>query len=281
MDIRLISTDLDGTLLGEDRRVSEKNARALRACEARGIRVALVSGRCFESLAKTARDIGLCGPIISTNGTRVDASPDGPTIMEDVFSRRDADTLCALLMESGLYFVVYGRGVMYEMNLGLHPEETGDAKMMRIANETANGCHVDILADENAALETGLNRTLKFIAYGVAPEQMEPMRRALEATGLCSVNSSWHDNLEVMPLGSGKGRALRVLTAHLGLVPEQVMAFGDNLNDLEMLLASGWPVAMGNAVPELKRAAKIIAPSNDRSGVGCVIDENILLGAAV
>ncbi|MDL2206165.1 HAD-IIB family hydrolase, partial [Eubacteriales bacterium OttesenSCG-928-N13] len=91
-----------------------------------------------------------------------------------------------------------------------------------------------------------------------------------------NISSSWHDNIEVMSKDAAKGLALGALLDHFGLTRDQLMAFGDNDNDLDMLRAAGHPVAMQNAVPQLKQAAEIIAPHHDDSGVGQVIEEYIL-----
>lgn len=81
-----------------------------------------------------------------------------------------------------------------------------------------------------------------------------------------------------MVAGAGKGEAVGALCAHYGLAKDQVMAFGDNLNDMAMLRAAGWGVAMENALPEVKAAAKLIAPHHDAAGVAQMIDEYVLKG---
>ena len=87
-----------------------------------------------------------------------------------------------------------------------------------------------------------------------------------------SLSSAYADNVEIMAPGCGKGTALRWLAGRLGVDPADCMAFGDNLNDLSMLEAAGWPVAVENAVDELKKAARMIAPCDADDGVAQIIE---------
>ena len=79
-----------------------------------------------------------------------------------------------------------------------------------------------------------------------------------------------------MPEGTDKGNALRVLSEYFGIDKSETMAFGDFTNDIDLLKAAGHPVAMGNAVEELKEIAEIIAPVNTEGGLGQVVFEKVL-----
>ena len=91
-----------------------------------------------------------------------------------------------------------------------------------------------------------------------------------------SVTSSWSDNIELMKRGAGKGKALRAYADRYLIPKDEIMTFGDQINDMDLLAASGWPVAMENAVEGLKKAAKLIAPHHDASGVGKIIRKYVL-----
>ena len=92
------------------------------------------------------------------------------------------------------------------------------------------------------------------------------------------VSSASPRNLEVMAAGFGKGTALRWLADYYGAPIAGTMAFGDYTNDMELLGAAGWPVAMGNAVAPLKAVARIIAPADVEDGVAQIL-ERVLEGA--
>lgn len=120
-----------------------------------------------------------------------------------------------------------------------------------------------------------MNKAYKFAAFSKDRSKLDAIVEQLKDLPL-SINSAFPFNIEIMEAGKGKGRAVRFLAEHMGISTDQVMSFGDGTNDLAMLQAAGVPVAMGNAVDELKQAAKIIAPTNAEDGEGVIIEEYVL-----
>ncbi len=273
MDIRLIAMDLDGTLLDSEKRISDENARALRACEARGIRTVFASGRSFESLRRMALETGLSSPIISSNGARVDLTPNGPMFRDYPFDPARARTVYDILKASGLYFVVYAAGRFYKCNAA-----GGEDRGLNCAqwNEKKEPSQIEVVDDPARTLAEGLARVHKFVAFSRDPAPLRALRETLAARTDASLSASWFDNLEILRPGAGKGTALKDLSRALGLKKAQIMAFGDNLNDTDMLKSAGHPVAMENAVEPLKALARRIAPHHDDSGVGRVIRQVVL-----
>ena len=108
------------------------------------------------------------------------------------------------------------------------------------------------------------------------PGVLAGLRERLERLPV-TINSAFPFNIEVMDMGRGKGRALTFLADHYGLKKEELMAFGDGTNDLEMLLASGTPVAMANGEEALKKIAAIVAPGNAEDGEAQVIEKWVLM----
>ena len=111
----------------------------------------------------------------------------------------------------------------------------------------------------------------KLEASGDDRTVLDRLKAALESEGFAVTSAFW-TNIEVTEAGCGKGNALSWLGDHIGVPFEQRMAFGDNLNDIELLNAAGWSVAMGNAVPALKRAARLIAPDDAQDGEAEIIE---------
>ena len=278
MDIKLIATDLDGTLLDKSRVIPKLNRDALLACEAKGIFTVLASGRCFESVALLAKEIGLTSPIISANGARVDASPDGPPIMMEYFDRALAERVFSILINSGIYFVCYGPGVMYQ-----HNRKQGSDNTRGLNKESVRTCHTvkndgDVLLvneTERTRME-GLDHIHKFVLFDEDTERLNEISKVLSSKTQCALSSSHYDNLEVMLPGAGKGRAIECLMKHYGIERDQIMAFGDHTNDLTMLQTAGYPVIMDNGLEEMKKMAWKIAPGNDEAGVGKILYEYVL-----
>ena len=275
MDIRLVAMDLDGTLLDSNKRISDENARVLRACEARGIKMVFSSGRSFESLRRMALEVGLSSPIISSNGARVDLTPNGPMLSDYPFDPALARTVYDLLLDSGIYFIVYNPGRLFKCNAAAGEWNRGTNALKW--DEKKEPALIDVVDDPALTVSQGLAHVHKFVAFTPDTARLDAIKEKLRLTP-SSLSSSWFDNVEILRPGAGKGLALRDLTKALGLKKAEVMAFGDNLNDIDMFQSAGVPVAMENAIEPLKALARHIAPHHDQSGVGQALRTLILGG---
>ena len=276
MDIRLIAFDMDDTLLGADGEFPRINVRALRACAERGIFLALNSGRSFETLRDFACALGTSPFIISVNGARVDKGPDGPTLLERVYDGTHTRAVYEAVRASGLYYTVYTRGHTY---MGNSAQRFLYSRFdHHYAHVTRSGPFVyEMVDDEERLRAEGLNRPYKFVALGTEHDARFQEILGRIAPLHMSVSSSRADNLEVMMPGVDKGSALKFLAERLGVSPAQVMAFGDNTNDLPMLSYAGASVAMANGEERVRRAARFVAPHHAEGGVGKFLFEKVLV----
>lgn len=276
MDIRLVATDLDGTLLNEHGIISERSLKALHECETRGIPVVMSSGRMFEGVRLLAKQAGLNSPIISSNGARVDASPFGPVWMEDTLPFPLAQQIFRILKDTGLYIECYSRNTIYQAHAELSPflpSPKAYCPVEEIRDE--DGYAQRFVNDLQRMEQEGLPHAYKLAAFSRDPVRLEEIRQALKGLPV-NISSAFPYNMEIMAQGHGKGRAIRFLAEKLGLKIEQIMAFGDNTNDIEMLQAAGTGVAMGNAAPALFQAADMIAPTNAEDGEAVILEKWVL-----
>lgn len=270
MNIKLILMDLDGTLFGQKGALPEINIKALRECERRDIRLALVSGRGFPFIKRTADRIGINCAIVSANGARIEASADGPCIFEGTFEEEEGRFVMNAMIEADVNFEAYSRDVNYVYKPELMPERHARNLQMNIASG-------DITAeyDEEIMKKHAPHTAYKFVAFARDEESFERTRGILERYRIRHCSSA-SGNLEVMPKGIDKGLAVRRLSEYFHIDRSETMAFGDYTNDIDMLTSSGHPVAMMNAVDEVKAVAEFIAPLNTEGGLGKFIFENIL-----
>ena len=268
MDIRLIAADVDGTILPRGGAFSEATRLAARRCRERGIPFVLDSGRWVGSLEGVMRDLGVEDQYAIAAGGGAVIAPDGEPIMEWTMRQADVESVYAVMRRFDVAINSYVRGGLYQLNT------RAVSRMPR----TYFGQRDDrVVHDDIAAFERdGLRHVYKLEAISENLALIADLRRALARETVSRISGAFRNNTEVASPGMGKGVALRWLAGHLGIAPDQCMAFGDNANDLDMLSAVGWPVAVGNAIEAVKSRARLIAPADVDDGVARVIFERVL-----
>ena len=264
MNIRMIATDVDGTILPRGGVISDATRRAVALCRARGVAFVLVSGRWIGALGDVIRRCGVEDqPLVIVNGSAV-LGPDGAIWHERFMDPADVARVYAVLSRYNVQINSYVPGALYCLNTPAlaHPSSM-------IKGYLGGG---RLVLDDRAAFEgEALERVYKLEGLtedtGLIAEVREALRRETDAQ---VTHSSWR-NVELMSRGMGKAAALGWLAARLGIDLADCMAFGDNANDLDMLWAVGWPVAVGNAADEVRQAARIVADTDANDGVAKVI----------
>lgn len=255
-DIRLIATDLDGTLLDRDGFIRPYTRRTLKECMDRGITVMLVSGRCHNTARMPAVQARLDLVIASSNGARIDKTAYGPTIYERLMNREECAAAYAVLKDCPGKIHSYIRGVNFARE---GDRSTGEK---RIRFDGLPDDPVQWVYNDIARMEAeGLDNVHKFEIYDDRPELLAEYGRRLTEIGM-AVTSSNPEDIEIQPMDSTKGMAVRKMAELLGITKDQIICFGDNTNDESMLREAGIGVAMSNAVPELRAVADYIAPPN-------------------
>lgn len=268
--IRLIAMDMDGTLLdGQARAIPPENVCALRLAAQRGIRLALCSGRLPDDASFFAVDAGLDMAVLALNGGCVLDAPLGPIRRSCFIEGAAMARLKALLDASGLLY-----GMFCENALAVsHAEDGSDPALLW-------GAYI-LRAGSRGAISYGPAATAEILSRGVSklvvidvqytgalPRLQADIAREIPQV---EVTSSWVNNLEINPRGVNKGEALAALAEALGIPMGQVMALGDNDNDVPMLRCAGYGVAMGNASPAALEAAGYVTLTNDRHGVAAAV----------
>lgn len=268
--IRLIATDMDGTLLGAAfDKIPPVNARALREASERGITLVLASGRLPDDAGFFAVDAGLPAWVLSLNGCVAQSAALGEVTDARFMSERAARRVRQQMEAMGLPFALFS---VHECALSEPPSDLAGAELAvgtflnRSGGRTRfwpGGGHVEPL----------MSRVSKFLVVSDGcPEKLPRLRSRIEAaTDEVEITSSWVNTLEIIPRGVNKGTALTALAGRLGIPLDEVMAIGDNDNDAAMLAAVGCAVAVANATPAARQAAHWIAPSNGEHGVAAAI----------
>ena len=264
MNIRFIASDVDGTILPNGGTISERTKAAIRLCGERGIPFVISSGRNYFTAKQVADLCGLTEGylIIGNGGAAVDLATGKP-YRRWTLPSPDARQLLERFSEYPVRVNVFSPYGMYVCDGGMPAEE-----------EPYPGYHIARNLPERAH-RCALTDTYKLEIRTQDLALLEHLRGMAAAEGY-SVSSAYRDNLEIMAPGAGKGTAVRWLAGHLGIDCADCMAFGDYTNDLGMLRAVGHPVAVGNAVDEVKAAAEIIAERSENDGVARIIETYVL-----
>ncbi|MBR3928443.1 MAG: HAD family phosphatase [Clostridia bacterium] len=273
MPVRLIVSDIDGTLVGKSGKVSERTLAAFRACEKKNIPIVVASGRTFYGAGNLAVEAGLNAPIISANGGRCDmdiTGEDAP-VYEDTFDDDMSMVIFRRLKEAGCFMTSYVGKRIYVIN-----ETNGFGSTCAWKSEAVKGLDYVFMDDTELFLKEGTCHPYKYEAYSDDKALMDRLRSEFLKMGL-SVSSAFPFNLEIMPAGGGKAKAIKALAEKMGVQMDEVMAIGDGLNDLGMIEKAGVSVAMGNAVEALKKAAKYIAPDVEEDGAAIMIERFALM----
>lgn len=271
-DIRMIAMDMDGTLLKYAKEtgvyIPAENAAVLHRCAAAGIHLALCSGRMPDDAGFFALDEGLPMHVIGLNGGVILDHPADEPVYERYLPEAIARRVLAILMEYSVDVAVFGAWEVVSM-------QDRPLSWAQLALGTYFGRDGGLLVYRNCGegVDALLSRTGKIVALAQEhPDMLAEAKARIHAAfpELC-ISSSWQTNFEVNPAGTDKGSALQALADRLHIPMSQVMAIGDNDNDIPMLKAAGYGVAMGNATASAKAAARCITLSNDECGVAAAI----------
>lgn len=262
---RLIALDVDGTLLTSHETVSDRTRRVLVEAQDAGWHVAIVTGRPLSVAMPVVHDLALGEYVVASNGATIahiasgsviyQSSLPGAAVAEAIARARQAlPGLGAAITTPRGFFREPGFGVVAPLS-ELEGEQVADATP-----------HPDEPVQAAVLFKLGLDAaTVLEILTPVIPAGM-----ALSATGLLS-------SAELTEPGVHKGSGLARLCALVGIGQEHAVAFGDGINDHEMLAWAGLGVAMGNARPETKALANEVTASNDEDGIALVV-ERLLAG---
>jgi Cof subfamily protein (haloacid dehalogenase superfamily) len=280
MAVRLIALDIDGTLLDSEWKLPEANRAAIAEATRRGIEVALVTGRRYDFAMPIARKLDAPLTMIVNNGALV-RTHDGATHLRHLLPRGTAERVLQLTLPWR-----EGAGVVFdrprENQIVLEVIETDDP--IRSAYYARNR---EFLSQAIPLESCLIEDPIQVMLSG----KMKPMRDAeaalraatfLEDFGLAVTAYESRDfaMIDVIHPDCSKGSSLAEWAAVRGFAREEVMAIGDNHNDLEMLSFAGIPIVMGNGVPELKNFGWHETGTNDQNGVALAIERFALREAA-
>jgi Cof subfamily protein (haloacid dehalogenase superfamily) len=280
--IRLLALDIDGTLLDPQFKISAQNLAALRAAHAAGVEIMLATGRRHDYALPIAHELGFPVWLISSNGALIRSS-EGATFYTDRLPASTAIQLIQYMDEfRGHAVLTFDRPANVPGNDSLVLESADELNKTVARWMEVNRPYIKFVSP----LEDALTEDPLQAMYCGRITFMEELQQRINQAGFLdkiTVLKTQYDHrdlciLDILNRECSKGHALRRWAEHHGISRDQIMAIGDNYNDLEMLEFAGLAVVMGNASEELKQNGWKVTASNAENGVARAVEE--ILGLA-
>jgi Cof subfamily protein (haloacid dehalogenase superfamily) len=275
---RLVCIDMDGTLLNSRKQISEKTKVSLRKAHERGVRIVLSTGRTYADAEYYADLIGIRAPIISANGAYIRDKEQHTLIYQSLLGEKLA---LKILEVCNRYHVVpnfytpdreyYGSIFLIMMWKLFYLTNRIKRSKKAVARKYVAGYR-----QLKKVIEKERDHTVKCVIIDFNQEKMSKIRNELSRIPELEVASSGADNIELNYKGTSKGKGVEILARYYNLEKDEIIAIGDNENDLSMIEYAGLGVAMGNALDVVKEKADYITDTNDNDGVAKVIDKFVL-----
>ncbi len=264
MAYRLVVADLDGTVRSRALGITPGVRAAIAAARERGVRVCLATGRMWRSAAPWVRLAGADPPAVLYNGGQVFDFAAGRLLYERRLPREAARAALAIVhRDPEVQPHLYLRDTVYVHRR--HPLTEAYAADDGLSYEVVPALE-DLLAEDPH----------KLLVIG-PPDRVEALGRAVREGGVpVHAVQSEPTYLEILPAGVSKGTALRAMIATLGVAATDVIAVGDNWNDLEMLEAAGLGVAMGHAPAAMRARAGYVCGTSEEEGFREVLERFVL-----
>jgi len=273
LPIRLLAVDIDGTLLNPEFQISPADLAALRRAHTEGVEIILVTGRRHTFALPIAQQLGFDLWLISSNGA-ITRSLTGETFHRDLLPAETCRKLCEAMREFRGNTVItfdsesHGAIVLEHMNeLNVSIKRWLEKNMQYI--DFVIPIERSLTTDPVQAMFCGsierMHRALATLAASGFDEVITVLRTEYPVRDLCMI--------DVLNQGCSKGHAVERWAQHRRVPREEVMAIGDNYNDIEMLAFAGVPFIMGNASEELRHNGWAVTLPNDQNGVAAAIEQ--------
>lgn len=265
---KLIAIDMDGTLLREDKSVSERTKNAIKLAKEKGVYVVIATGRPIDGVSRYLEELDMLGEndyVLSYNGGLVLKTKSREVVSKTVLTGADLHYLHNLSKELGVNIHAFSEvhGLMTPKN-SKYTEVEANINGIKITINDYSDIEDDhsiikvMMIDEPEVLQKAIDNLPKEVYEKYTVVRSAPFF------------------LEFLNKKVNKGTGVELLAKHLNIKQEEIMTFGDAGNDLDMIVYAGMGVAMANAFDEVKEAANYITDSNENDGVAKAIEKFVL-----
>lgn len=269
MSYRIIALDLDGTLLTPGKTILPASLKALAKARQAGIKVVIVTGRHHVAIHPFYQALELDTPAICCNGTYLYDYHAKKVLSADPLPENQAQAVIRRLDDAGI------PGLLYADDAMMYQHETGHVQRTLKWAESLPPAQRPVFVQVNS-LADAAKRAHSIWKFALAHSDTTMLARfaqQLETDLGLACEWSWQDQVDIAKAGNSKGKRLREWVEANGYQMSEVLAFGDNYNDLSMLEAAGLGVAMANADEAIKARADLVIGDNTEAGIAETVNK--------
>ena len=274
MKYKLLVADMDGTLLNDDKQLSEKNIQTIKKLPDYGVHFAIATGRHDSMIKSYLKDLDLQVPVISCNGAMVREPSSGQVFLSEALPKKESLQVIDVCKERKVDFHLYGHDSIFGESLSNKMLYYQDLNKTLPSDERTK---LVTVTDCRDIVVNGSEPIYKFIIITDRNDHQAPIiDRITEIEGLTACQSM-PMFCDVMKGGISKAYALQRLSESLGIKRNEIAAIGDQLNDMELIDYAGLGIAVANAEDALKEKADAVTIStNNEDAVSEAIEKFLL-----
>lgn len=279
--IKLIASDMDGTLLNEKHKIDKETVVAIQKAEEAGIVFAISTGREYDTVESLLKENNIKCQCVLMNGAEYrdeegnileDINIEQKVAIKIIHILQDEKVSARIFTNKGIYTTDTEEEALKEMayrTLSFNPEFTQE-EALEFAKVQPYFTQLNYISDLNEFLSDDIE-IRKFVAFHNNIELINKMKKIIGEIKGIAVSSSFKDNIEITDITAQKGIILAKVAEKMGFKRDEVLVLGDSFNDYSMFTEFTESVAMGNAIPEIKKIAKYITDTNSNLGVAKAI----------
>jgi len=279
--IKLIASDMDGTLLNSNHEISKENLQAIKKAEEMGVKFAISTGRMYEDVKPLLDEYGLrCQCVVLNGGEYIDE--EGKVLEGIYIGKKEAREIINMILKENIVAEIYTDEGLYTVNtkeealmevayriIAFNPE-TNFENAIKLAETHPHFVNLKYIIDIDQFLNSEI-KIGKFVAFYNDEETTIKVKNKLKCIGELAITGTFTKNIEINNKEAQKGFILAKVADKMGIKRDEVMVIGDSFNDYTMFTEFTESFAMENAVPEIKEIAKYITDTNDNNGVARAI----------
>ncbi len=278
---KLIAFDLDGTLINRKHTISRKTIKAIEDAKKQGVFITIATGRFFGSASAIAKKLRVNAPMIANDGAQIQDVFTGRVVSFTPIKRETCLKVAGILKNYPsveVQFFSKNRKIYIGKNFKINQlkkyfrrKRFSIMGFVNYLRDFVLGPVVQVEAIDN--IGSMLEDDVAKVVVSGDPSQIQRLKIQLqeELHDKITITSAIQNYIDILEKGVSKARGLHILAEELGIKRDEIVAVGDNFNDIDMIKYAGLGVAMGNAPEEVKRAARQVISNNDGDGIAMLI----------